>query len=99
MRQRDKSDLPLPDLSYKYFLLWYSFSILSFYSPKSTFLAAAPPKNSKIFSKRPSSPIPQVFDLLPREEMAINFVIPEVSLPFFFPHILTAPLFIRNSFY
>ena len=36
IRQRDKSDLPLPVLSYKYFLLQYSFSILSFYSPKST---------------------------------------------------------------
>ena len=51
MRQRDKSDLPLPVLSYKYFLLRYSFSILSFYNPKSTFLAAALPKNSKNFSK------------------------------------------------
>ena len=51
MRQRDKSDLPLPVLSYKYFLLWYSSSILSFYSLKSTFLAAALPENSKNFSK------------------------------------------------
>jgi len=51
MRQRDKSDLPLPDLSYKYFLLRYSFSILSFYSPKSTFLAAAPPEDPKNFNK------------------------------------------------
>ena len=50
MRQRDKSDLPLPILSYKYFLLWYSFSILSFYSPNSTFLAAALPENSKNLS-------------------------------------------------
>jgi len=51
MRQRDKSDLLLPDLSYKYFLLRYSSSILSFYSPKSTFLAAAPPEDSKNFNK------------------------------------------------
>ena len=51
MRQRDKSDLPLPVLSYKYFHLRYSFSISSFYSPKSTFLAAALPENSKNFSK------------------------------------------------
>ena len=51
IRQRDKSDLPLPVLSYKYFLLRYSFSILSFYSPKSIFLAAALPENSKNFNK------------------------------------------------
>ena len=51
MRQRDKSDLPLPVLSYKYFLLRYSFSILSFYSLKSTFIAAALPESSKNFSK------------------------------------------------
>ena len=50
MRQRDKSDLPLPISSYKYFLLRYS-SILSFYSSKSTFLAAALLKSSKNFSK------------------------------------------------
>jgi len=81
MRQTDKSDLPLPVLFYKYFLLRYSFSILSLYSPKSTFLAAALPKNSK---KEPPSPIFLVFDPLPHEEMAINFVVPEVSLPSFF---------------
>jgi len=51
MRQRDKSDLPLPVLSYKYFLLWYSFSILSFYRPKSTFTAAAPLEDSKNFNE------------------------------------------------
>jgi hypothetical protein len=51
MRQRDKSDLPLPDLSHKYFLLRYSSSILSFYSPKSTFLAAAPPEDSMNFNE------------------------------------------------
>ena len=47
MRQRDKSDLPLPSLSYKYFLLRYSSSILSFYSLIPTFLAAALLKNFK----------------------------------------------------
>ena len=41
IRRRDKSNLPLPILSYKYFLLGYSFSIASFYSPNSAFLAAA----------------------------------------------------------
>ena len=51
MWQRDKSDLPLPVLSYKYFLLRYTFSILSFYSPKSTSLVAALPENSKNSSK------------------------------------------------
>jgi len=59
MRQRDKSDLPLPVLSYKYFLLEYSFSTLSFYSPKLTFPAAAPPKVSKISNEDPSSPTPK----------------------------------------
>ena len=51
MQQRDKSDLPLPVLFYKYFLLGYSFSILSFYSSKSTFLAAASLENLKNFCK------------------------------------------------
>jgi len=41
MRRRNKSNLPLPVLSYKYFLLGYSFSIASFYSPNSAFLATA----------------------------------------------------------
>ena len=58
MRQRDKSDLPLPNLSYKYFLLRYSFFISSFYSPKSTFLAAALPEDSMNF-KGLSSPTPK----------------------------------------
>ena len=51
MRQRDKSDLPLPVLSYKYFILGYSFSILSFYSPKFTLMVAAPPEDSKNFNE------------------------------------------------
>jgi len=51
MRERDKSDLPLPVLSYKYFHLRYSFSISSFHILKSTFLVAAPSKNSKNSSK------------------------------------------------
>ena len=51
MRQRDKSDLPLPVLSYKYFLLGYPFSIASFYSPNSAFLAAALFENSNNSSK------------------------------------------------
>ena len=65
MRQRNKSDLPLPTLSYKYFLLGYSFSILSFYSPKSTFTAAAPPEDSKNFNEGPlhQSPKSSIFFL------------------------------------
>jgi len=47
IRRRDKSNLPLPILSYKYFLLGYSFSIASFYSPNSTFLAAVLFENFK----------------------------------------------------
>ena len=99
MRQRDKSDLPLPVLSYKYFLLRYSFSILSFYSHKSTFLAAALPENSKNSSKgllhqsSKSSIYP-----LPRKQMAINFIVPEVSLPTFF-YTFTVLMFICKSIY
>jgi len=99
MRQRDKSDLPLPVLSYKYFLFWYSFSILSFYSLKSTFLAAALPENSKnsskglLYQSSKSSISP-----LPQEEMAINFIVPEVSLPSFF-YTFTVLLFICKSGY
>ena len=82
MRRRDKSNLPLPVLSYKYFLLRYSFSILSFYSLKSTLLAAAlfeDFKNSgKDFLQQSSE---SLISPLRREEMAINFIVPEVSLP------------------
>ena len=97
MRQRDKSDLPLPILSYKYFLLEYSFPTLSFYSPKLTSPAAAPPKVSKISNDGLSPPTPKVFDRLPCEEMAINFAVPEVSSPshlLYFYHILVHPQFI-----
>ena len=59
MRQRDKSDLPLPALSYKYFLLRYSFFTSSFYSPKSTFMAVALPEDLKNFNKSFSSPTPK----------------------------------------
>ena len=86
MRQRDKLDLPLSVLSYKYFLLRYSFSILSFHSLKSTFLTAALPEISKNSSKGflHQSSKPSISPL-PREEMAINFIVPKVSLssPFF----------------
>ena len=51
MRQRDKSDLPLPVLPYKYFLLRYSFSILSFCSPQSTSLATTILEGSENFNK------------------------------------------------
>ena len=58
MRQRDKSDLPLPVLSYKYFLLRYSF-ICHPTTPKSTSLAAAlfedSKNSSKNFFQQPSS--------------------------------------------
>ena len=80
IRRRDKSDLPLPSLYYKYFLLQYSSSILSFYSLKPTFLAAVLFENFKNFGKdllQQSSK-----SLIPspsREEMAINFVVLEVN--------------------
>ena len=51
MRQRDKSDLPLPVLPDKYFLLQYSFSILSSCSPKSTSSTTAILEDSKNSNK------------------------------------------------
>jgi len=80
MWQKYKSDLPLPILFYKYFLLRYSSPILSFYSLKPTFLVVAPFENFKNSDK----------DLLQQssessilssswEEMAINFVVSEVN--------------------
>jgi len=47
----EESNLPLPVLSYKYFLLGYSFSITSFYSPNSAFLVAALFESSKNSNK------------------------------------------------
>ena len=79
MRQRDKSDLPLPVLSYKYFLLGYSFSTLSFFSQKSTFLGSGITQRLHGLQQRPFFTNPQIFNLLSYEEMAINFVVPEVS--------------------
>jgi len=94
MRQRDKSDLPLPSLSYKYFLLWYSSPILSFYSLTPIFLAMALLKNfmnsGKDFLQQPSK---SLIRSSPREEMAINFVVPEVNLPPpFFLHFCCTPV-------
>ena len=91
MRQRDKSDLPLPDLSYKYFLLRYSF-ISSFYSPKIYFPGSGATRGLQELQQRPFFTNPQVFDLLPYEEMAINFVVPEVSLPPFLLHFYCTPV-------
>ena len=79
MRQRDKSDLPLPVLSYKYFFLGYSFSTLSSFSQKSTFLGGGITQRLQELQQRPFFTNPQIFDLLACEEMAINFVVPEVS--------------------
>jgi len=99
MQQRDKSDFPLPVLSYKYFLLWYSFSILSFYSPKSTFLAAALPENSKNFSKslHHQSSKSSIF-LLARKWPSTSSFPRSVSHPFSFRTFVVL-LFIRDSFY
>ena len=60
IRRRDKSDLPQPSLSYKYFLLWYSSSILSFYRLKPTFLAAALFENFKNSARIPSNNPPSL---------------------------------------
>jgi len=92
MRQRDKSDLPLLVLSYKYFLLEYSFSTLSFLSQKSTFLGGGITQRLKELQQRPFFTNPQIFDLLPCEEMAINFVVPVVSLLPFLLHFYCTPV-------
>jgi hypothetical protein len=54
--------------------------------PKIYFPGGGTTRGFQELQQRPSSPIPQVFDLLPCEEMAINFVVPEVSLPPLFSH-------------
>jgi len=98
MWQRDKSDLPLPVLSYKYFRLEYSFSTLSFYSPKLTFPAAAPPKASKISNEGLSSPNPKFFIVfLARRWPSTLLFLRSVHHPVSFT--FTIPLFIRNSSY
>jgi len=79
--------LPLPSLSYKYFLLWYSSSILSFYSLKPTLLAAALFENFKNSGKdRLKQSSESSISSSSREEMAINFAVSEVNStpPFFF---------------
>ena len=98
MRQRDKSDLPLPVLSYKHFLLWYSFSILSFYSKKSTSTAAAPPEDSKNFHEGllHQSPKPLIL-LLVRKWPSTSSCLRSVHYPFSCTFIVL--LFIRNSSY
>ena len=92
MRQRDKSNLPLPVLSYKYFLLGYSFSILSFYSPKSTFLAAASPENFKNPSEGllHQSPKSSIF-FLARKWPSISSCLRSVHYPSF-PHLYCTPV-------
>jgi len=98
MRQRDKSDLPLPVLSYKYFLLRYSFFISAFYSPKSTFLTTALPEDSKNFNKGLSSPNPTSSIFFPaRRWPSTSLFLRSAYHPF--SYTFTVLLFIRNSFY
>jgi len=100
MQQRDKSDLPLPILSYKYLLLWYSSSIMSFYSLKSTLLAAALFKNFKNSGKDfPQQCSESSISSFFREEMAISFVVPEVNLPPPSFYTFVVLLFIYKSIY
>jgi len=74
-------------LSYKYILLQYSSSILSFYSLKPTSLAAALFENFKNSGKDllQQSSESSILSSSP-EEMAINFIVPKVNStsPFFF---------------
>ena len=102
MRRRDKLDLPLPSLSYKYFLLRYSSFILPFYSLKPTFFAAALFENFNNSGKyRPQHSSESLILSTSREEMAINFVVPEVNStpPLFFYHTLVVLLLLCKSFY
>jgi len=80
IRQRDKSEIPLLTLSYKYLFPQHSFSILPSFIPPNSSLwrwywrrAQEPQQNlpNNLSSLRSS---------LPREEMAVNFVVPEVNL-------------------
>ena len=58
-------------------------------APKSTFTAAALPEDSNNFNKGLSSPTPKSSIC---EEMAINFIVPEVSLPPFLLHFYCTPV-------
>jgi len=98
MQRRDKLDLPLSVLSFKYFLLWYSSSILSFYSPKSIFTAAALPEDSKNFNKGLSSPTPKSSIFFPaRRWPSTSSFLRSAYHPFSYTFI--ALLFIRNLSY
>ena len=63
MRRRDKSDLPLSILSYKYSIPRYSFSTLSFYSPKIHFYGGSITRGLQELQQRPFFTNPQVFNL------------------------------------
>ena len=99
MRQRDKSNLPLPNLSYKYFLRRYSFFTSPFYRPKSTFLAVALPEDSKNFNKGLSSPTPKssIF-FLARRWPSTSLFLRSAYHPFSF-RTFTVLLFICDSFF
>jgi len=84
--------MPLLSLSYKYFLLRHSFSTLSFNILKPIFLAAASFEKPKNSSENLSQ---QFVDLLPvREEMAVNFIVPEVN---FLPISLSLAVFLSSA--
>ena len=80
--------MPLLTLSYKYFLPWHSFSTFPSRILKPISLAAALLKSPQTPAK--SSPtVPQVSDLLLlREEMVVNFIVPEVNLFPSLPYLL-----------
>ena len=78
--QRDKSKIPLLISTYKYLLPHHSFSTLPSSIPKFISSAVALTKNKNSSNKS----LPQNL-LLHREEMAVNFTVPEVNLfPSFF---------------
>ena len=98
MRQRDKLDLPLPVLSYKYLLLRYSFSILSFCSPKSSFLAATLPKDFKNFSNLLHQSSKSSILFLAKKWPSTSSFLRSVYHPFSF-RTFAVLLFICDSFY
>jgi len=98
MWRRDKSDLPLSVLSYKYSLLRYSFSTLSFYSPKSTFFGGGITRGLQELQQRPFFTNPQVFVFFPaRRWPSTSLFLRSAFHPF--SCTFTVLLFVRNLSY
>jgi len=76
---RDKSKIPLLTSTNKYFLPQHSFSILPSSIPKLISPVVVLSKNSRTLAEAP--PKSSSLQLpLPQEEMAVNFIVPQVNL-------------------